>query len=84
MNSQAITLIEVHLKPLIEKGKDIHKLAFFVAPDTPMAKLNVVGTRYGDLKIKANEYSRKGIAYIMEEPTGKAGRGFAWVRGGSK
>ncbi|WP_281885644.1 hypothetical protein [Paenibacillus sp. YYML68] len=76
---KAIKLLEEKITPLVHAGKDIQLLALYVAPTAPMAERSHLGTKFGYLKIKTNVYMSKGMAYILEEPAGVAGRAFCWI-----
>ncbi|WP_059048708.1 hypothetical protein [Paenibacillus senegalimassiliensis] len=78
IHPKALSMIEGALEPVIRSGRDINKLRLYVFPDSPLAELSSIHTRFGDLKVKQDDYSRKGIAYILEDP-GRKGRGFYWV-----
>lgn len=80
ISSKAQAIIEHALNPLIRKGCRIERLAMIVCPDSPIAQMNTVHTKYGLLRIEPNIFLPLGKSYIIEDPWRKR-RGFAWVTG---
>ncbi|MUG68657.1 hypothetical protein GNP94_22050 [Paenibacillus campinasensis] len=75
---KAEQMIHDALAPLIHKGCTIERLKIVVASDAPLAQHKTIPTRFGMLRVEINNYARRGLAYIEEDP-GRVGRGFAWV-----
>lgn len=80
MNPKAVQMIETALGPLIRKGCRIERLKLVVCPHAPIAQHTKINTRYGQLRVEPDNYVRKGLSYMIEDP-GRKGRGFAWVSG---
>jgi hypothetical protein len=80
ISSKAQAMIEYALSPLIRKGCRIERLAMNVCPDSPIAQMDKVRTKYGQLRIVPNIFLPLGKTYIIEDPWRKR-RGFAWVTG---
>ncbi|MEC0107249.1 hypothetical protein P4H27_09905 [Paenibacillus taichungensis] len=80
ISSKAQAMIEHALNPLIRKGCRIERLAMNVCPNSPIAQMDKVHTKYGSLRIEANNFLPLGKSYIIEDSWRKT-RGFTWVSG---
>lgn len=78
MSPRALQMIEEALVPLIRSGRRIERIQLYVCPESKIAEVNEIHTRFGTVRIKKDDYARKGLAYLLEDP-GMKGRGFAWV-----
>lgn len=78
MNPKALKMIEDALFPLIRNGRKIERIRLFVCPSSPISEEHWILTRYGKLRVHPDDMTKKGLAFLLEEP-GRCGRGFAWV-----
>lgn len=78
MNPRALKMIEDALEPLIRKGRKIERIQLYVCPDSPIAMFQQIQTRFGVLRVKPDDMTTKGLAFLLEDP-GMRNRGFAWV-----
>jgi len=79
INANAIQYIESKLFLMIDSGKKIGNITLMVCPESEIAELSVVETRYGLLRIEPGERIPKGYAYLIEKPLSRGGLGFLWI-----
>ncbi len=58
----AIKLIEDSLKPVILKGRALHRIALYVSNESKIAESSSVETIYGTLRICSDERIPKGVS----------------------
>ncbi|CAH1190346.1 hypothetical protein PAECIP111893_00286 [Paenibacillus plantiphilus] len=75
----ATQMINAALRPLRISGNQIDRFKLFVCAGSRIAQRESIYTNYGPLRIEASFHIPKGLSYVIEDPTGKRGRRFAWV-----
>lgn len=76
MTPKALLFIEQKLYPLIKSDLEISSLVMYVPEHSELIKEGAIQTRFGCMRVKANNWLTKGCSYIM----GDGGKGFCWVR----
>lgn len=72
-------LIEDQLLLMINSGKKIHNISLRVSPESKIAILSSIETRFGTLLIRSGDKIPLGTSFLVEKPLTQGGLGFAWV-----
>lgn len=78
LDPRALYMIETALAPIMRKGVSIERMSLVVCPESRIAKMQMVQTRFGFLVISPGEFIPKGVSYLIEDQ-GRIGRAFGWV-----
>ncbi|MHA6481077.1 hypothetical protein ACX1C1_04035 [Paenibacillus sp. strain BS8-2] len=79
ISSTAQRLIEEKLLLMINSGKKIGQIRLMVCPESAIAKMEDVETRFGLLTIRQGDNIPKGTSYLIEKPLTRGEIGFVWV-----